>query len=84
MFQYCNGYGYFFNHMIEGTEMSDKYHTSREIIGATRVHDEDHDDVGWVDKDGDVHRPGDTGGWFGNPDTIGHVDQEGNVTMGKK
>lgn len=63
----------------------DDYHTVTSLPwGTERVHDSNHNDVGWVDDKGDVHRTGDTGGWFGNPETIGHVDDNGNVTMGKK
>ena len=52
-------------------------HTSTQMPwGTTIIHNEDHEKTGWVDDKGDIHKPGDTGGIFGNPKTIGHVNPE--------
>jgi len=45
------------------------------------VHDEDHKEKGWVDKNGEVHKVGDSGTLLNDPETIGHVDEDGNVEL---
>ena len=39
--------------------------------------------VGWIDDQGNVHKPGDTGGFTGNPETIGHQNPDGSITWDK-
>lgn len=60
-------------------------HTSTQFPwGTTIIHNEDHEKTGWVDDKGDIHKPGDTGGITGNPESIGNVDKDGNIYWKKK
>ena len=64
--------------------MSKGDHTSIQMPwGTPTVHNDNCEKIGWVDPKGDIHRPGDTGGFTGNPDTIGHVDDDGGITWNK-
>lgn len=51
--------------------------------GTEITKNEDGEKTGWIDDKGDVHKPGDTGGPTGDPETIGHKNNDGSVTWKK-
>ena len=44
------------------------------VVSDKEVHDKDHHKTDWIDKDGNIHKAGDTGGIFSDPKTIGTWD----------